>query len=595
MTWIASLFIGLLSAIAGLLVAGLVASLCVDWYRISSFEGGSGYFVIFTALFGGIAGGALGVVVARVIAGSPTPGFLKALGLALGIILVIGGGVAAVARLLADIPPEIDGDTLFVEAELKWPAADTTSPGSYPGQGFVRFGTGTMGHVIRKSETGPLFVDQARREDGRWIVRGAAPIFTTRGDRILDIGFGDKVLGGFIIPLPARPGRKDLEWSEWMPRARPGAPPLPDQFTVRYRALRRSEPIRIDQVGPFTIKTAAAYFFNSGSHTSQAAKSTFTIFHGTTPVAADLEIDAVSVLAGPTPALLAGTGQQCRLIKEVGGHAVVEELSWCGNSDGGHLLTADQAVFAATHDASPLPGWIDHTVYATPGLYQLGNGVLDTRTLEHAETTYSDDPHPINGLPPATVSPDGLSYVWFTYLDGDENNAVLGVTDWKANQHYSLPIDRSRMRYNDYHKIGPAWVDHHFTWVRGPNGHDRLAERKSFTPFPYRGDLTVGKPGESQEYTLRPCGEPMRKALVDLLVTTMGATRLPPEPNNDFYVVLGLDGKKLKLAVVNGGVSWVSVGMDQGDGDPAVMTRVAERIDQTLASGKLDHLFGTAK
>jgi hypothetical protein len=52
MSWLLSIFIGLPAAAVGCLGAGVVAGLCVDWYRISSFEGASGYFVVFMALLG---------------------------------------------------------------------------------------------------------------------------------------------------------------------------------------------------------------------------------------------------------------------------------------------------------------------------------------------------------------------------------------------------------------------------------------------------------------------------------------------------------------------------------------------------------------
>lgn len=49
------------TAVLGLLGAGFLANACVRWYHISSFEGGSGYFVMFIGLFGGIAGFLVGL------------------------------------------------------------------------------------------------------------------------------------------------------------------------------------------------------------------------------------------------------------------------------------------------------------------------------------------------------------------------------------------------------------------------------------------------------------------------------------------------------------------------------------------------------
>ena len=106
MGWLASIVIALLSGIFALFGAGTVASLVVDWYNISSFEGGSGYFVIGMALLGLLAGLVLGLVIARVVAARPKPSFLKGLGTSCGAIALILAVIAGGSRLLADVPPE---------------------------------------------------------------------------------------------------------------------------------------------------------------------------------------------------------------------------------------------------------------------------------------------------------------------------------------------------------------------------------------------------------------------------------------------------------------------------------------------------------
>ena len=55
MRWIASFGIALLTSIAAMFGAGTVAGLAVDWYNVSSFEGGAGFFVVGMALVGLIA------------------------------------------------------------------------------------------------------------------------------------------------------------------------------------------------------------------------------------------------------------------------------------------------------------------------------------------------------------------------------------------------------------------------------------------------------------------------------------------------------------------------------------------------------------
>jgi hypothetical protein len=49
MGWLLSLSSAIIAAIAGWLLAFYIGEKCVTWYRISSFEGGSGYAVVFIA------------------------------------------------------------------------------------------------------------------------------------------------------------------------------------------------------------------------------------------------------------------------------------------------------------------------------------------------------------------------------------------------------------------------------------------------------------------------------------------------------------------------------------------------------------------
>ena len=67
-SWLSSLVIALLTGIISLFASGVVAALAVEWYRISSFEGGSGFFVIGMALLGGMAGTVIGLIAARLSA-----------------------------------------------------------------------------------------------------------------------------------------------------------------------------------------------------------------------------------------------------------------------------------------------------------------------------------------------------------------------------------------------------------------------------------------------------------------------------------------------------------------------------------------------
>ena len=132
MGWLGTFFIAVLTAALGALLSGIVASLAVDWYRISSFEGGSGYFVVFIALAGLLGGFLIGGITARVVAGGAQPGFGKGLGYALLIVLLLAGAVAGISRWLADVPPTRQGERLMLLVEVRWPAAQQHSPASDP-------------------------------------------------------------------------------------------------------------------------------------------------------------------------------------------------------------------------------------------------------------------------------------------------------------------------------------------------------------------------------------------------------------------------------------------------------------------------------
>ncbi len=105
MNWPLSFLISLLTGIASLFGTAFLTTFLIRWFRISSFEGGSGYYAVALSLLGGIAGLFVGLVCARIVAAQPAPGFLKALGVSLGAALAILLLVALACRLCADVEP----------------------------------------------------------------------------------------------------------------------------------------------------------------------------------------------------------------------------------------------------------------------------------------------------------------------------------------------------------------------------------------------------------------------------------------------------------------------------------------------------------
>jgi hypothetical protein len=590
MGWIASFFVAALTAIVALIASATVSNLLVGWYRISSFEGGAGYFVIGNALLGFLVGGVFGLVVARVTAARPRPGLAKALGVAAGTIVTLAALVGGAARLLADIPPEIDGERLFLQTELRWPAAGAAAPVRTPGLGVVRLGA-LSGAIVRVQEDGPLFLEDARAIEGRWIVPGAVRIFTSRGSRIVQFRAGETMLAAFMAPLPAHPSDESRTWSAWLPAARPGSPALPDQYTFRYRVVRQSEALRTDAAGSFQIETAVRSLGRVVGAEGFAADSRFRILHRGAPVAGLTDVDSVAVLGGPQASLLvhaidADENAECRIVTDEGQRPKVVVAGPCTAPIAGRPLTSDATRFRNAAHASVLPGWIDRVTFATPGLYRVAQMVIDTRRLAVSRFALPSDPSPVPSIPPLGVSPDERSFVWFA-LDGSEDRPKLGVTDIRTSRSYMLAIDRARMRYNTFEALDPAWVLHHFAWQRNAEDVDVLVERTHFAPLPYRGELTLKKAGEYQSYTLRPGAEPLRAMVVNVLTSALGGERLPDELDG-YKQRVRLEGEELEVTV---GQSPSYVAVSTYKGDPDLMRRIGARIDAALVTGQHDALF----
>lgn len=589
MTWLTSLFVGVLSAGVGLLVSGFVASLAVDWYRVSSFEGGSGYFVVGLALVGGIAAFVMGLVAARVLASGVSPSFMKALGVSIAIVLIANGAIAGVARVLAHIPPEIDGEELLLHFELMWPESEKTDPRTRAGLPRAWLGTGS-GNAVGKQEEGVFLVEDAQLREGRWTAPGAVRVFTSRGKRFLLIEVGGES-AGFIVPLPSHPGQAERIWSEWLPHARDGAPPLADGFRYRFRVVRTSEPFRIQTSGPFEIATSATYFFDTGESERRSARSVMHVTLGGKVIEGLGGLSAVAVVPGPKPALVvAGDSLRgrdgasgCLLLVAEGDSLARRDAGSCHSNIAARYLTNDPQQFADSRAEGVPRGWLDRRSFSRPGLYRLDGVILDTRTLEVAPFAFPPDTYPPEKPGIFGVSPDGRSVV---YLLPDEE--TIGVTDYVANRSYTVAIDRTRMRYGAADRLDPAWLAHHFTWVRSAGGTDSLVARTDFIPLPHSGVLTLGKPGEYQSWSLSPGSEEIRDFVIEALVSQLGGQLLPQRETSVSRQVR-IDGKEVDVFLHER--EYVNVSMYSPAGDPALMARIAAALDGVLATGKYDALL----
>jgi hypothetical protein len=588
-TWLLSLVVAVISAALGIVVAGTVAAFAVDWYAISSFEGGAGYFVVFMGLFGGMAGFVIGLIASRVVATRPKPALWKGLAVSSAVIATIGGVTAGVARLLADVPPQLHGQTQFVQVELRWPEGKAPSPAMRSQKGTLTLGS-VSGSVVRAREEGPLFTDRAALVDGRWVMPGDVRVFTERGQRILLFEIGETQLPSFALPLPAHPWDKHREWSEWLPATADAS--VADGFRYRFKIRLANEPLRVDRVGPFAIETRVGGYYSVMESDRLAASSTFVVRYQDAVVVGLNDAEAVSVIGGAVPALLVKADEQdrsgiCHLVREEGGAAKVTPVGGCALPGSVSPLTSDQERFDAARRFSALPGWVDEQLFAQPGLYRVSQFILDTRTLTSQPFDYLSNYPPYGSVPPLALSPDERSFIVLT-SDNQGSRPTLVAIDYRAGKGYPIAIDRSRIRFNEEKDLGPAWIAHHFSWQPSEDG-DRLVERPGFVPLPHHGDLALGKPGEYQSYTLRPGGEPLRAAIIRILVERLGGERLP-DVYNGYQQRVRLYGRELHVTTSES-PAYVTVAIDAPDGDRDVMTRVATALDAIVGTGELDDLF----
>jgi len=604
MNWTSSLFVALLTGAAGMVVSGAIAALAVDWYHIPAREGESGYFVVLLALLGLVAGAVVGVVGSRIVASAAHPGFFRALALSLAAILALAGGIGGVARLLADVPPEIDGEPLLLVVELRMPEGDTASPAAIPGEGYLRLhSVPALSHTVRATESGVLWKEDARQEAGRWLVPGAVSLFTSRGKRMLEISLDGEHSAGFVVPLPGHPGRSHLQWSDWLPRARPGTPAPPAPYSYRFRVQRWVEPVRLQRFGSFTVGTVVSHFYPTqvpGQRGMEAAASFMVRFEDQpVRIGADAgtteppeRIEEVTVIPGPRPALLVqaspATGAACALLAPGAGRPVVQAIPGCGGVSQAAPLTADTAVFRSARARAPRRGWIEQLHYQRPGLYLLGNSVLDTRALSIHSFDWDTSATLIPDVPPLGLSPDERSFARFVYAESSEDHPAILVTDFADGRSYLLPIDRTRMRFADFDALDPAWLLHHFRWERGPGGVDRLAERPDFTPFPYQGQVSL-ESGDRHVYRIEKGSAELRTALVAFLAREFNGVAVPAEPEA-YEQPVTVDGQTVNVAW-SSDFKYVAVSMPYGATDTRLVATIGERFNAALRTGRYDALF----
>lgn len=241
MPWLGAIFLGLLTGVIGGIYAGYVADRAVPWLRISSFEGGSGYFVFFMGILGFLGATVVGITTCRLVGHAGEGGVARGFGASVLVVLGLITGAGALAWLQRDVEPLVGGQPVDLALELRLPAG-ADRPSAEPWEApYIHLSSGPN----MRSSGGLWTLEDARLEDGHWIVPGRVPVTISEAPRILSIGRLAPDTLYAELPVPARPPALDEAWSPWIATYRGSGQASPSPGTVpevRYRVMRRAPP-----------------------------------------------------------------------------------------------------------------------------------------------------------------------------------------------------------------------------------------------------------------------------------------------------------------------------------------------------------------
>ncbi|MEO7998392.1 MAG: hypothetical protein ABI852_13160 [Gemmatimonadaceae bacterium] len=486
MSWLNTIVTAVVTAAIGTLVSGYLANLSVRWYRISSFEGGSGYYVVGLALCGLAAGLIIGLVVSRVVAASAHPNTLLALLYSATTMLVVAGTAGGVGRLLADIPPTIDGEKLMLHVEARWPNTRADSPANTPGVAYLDLGAETL---LRRPDRqrGALWKEDAHKVDGSWVVNGVAPIVTSRGTPTIEVALNETERASFTLPALPHPTSADSAWSTWYPTQGKGGPTKTDGVTYRYRILKISEPVRTEHIGDFAISAIVSYFKPvdiDGMSTIDFYGTFRVAFKGKPiPSAANdsdsLLANLVIKLPGSRTALLTANGSSWQLLTDEAGTLKQQRVAAFSHDTPAELTNNAQRM-AETREPRDLGGRVNVATFAHSQMLLFDNAVLNIEKLEVYPFTAKGTGSVIPSVPPLGVSPDAQSFVRFMLSDNPVDGVYppkLAVTDFVRDTVYEIPIDPAHINQDKLEELNTAWLARYFVWKRDAKGIDRLEAR----------------------------------------------------------------------------------------------------------------------
>ena len=212
------------------------------------------------------------------------------------------------------------------------------------------------------------------------------------------------------------------------------------------------------------------------------------------------------MVGAPRPSVLLVTGGFVLVTEDESGKLQMTPLSCESNALAeSQFLDADggQPGPVAFYGAGEVTDLQSGTTLAGGRWLRLGSRcVMDVNTLVvHRVTPWVPI---VPGVPITSISREGdtarafspgktkyvLAAAGIDYSAADQRHAYgLLVVDIATGVAAEIRVDRQRYRFAGADDITPAWIDHHFRWLRDVNGREQFVPREQFKPWPWRSQM----------------------------------------------------------------------------------------------------------
>jgi hypothetical protein len=231
-----ALFIALLTAFVGCILAFFVGDYLTRLAHVPEMEGQRGMTIFFLCLpLGILAGLIIGIISSGLTRRQGPGGFFVAQGLSLLIVRGIASLLAGVPYLLSNKPPTIDGKRRELQFELRAPA--TFKIPDHPDGYSIRVSLYTDNRQSRFA-----FIDwkAITKDSEHATIPGHLPLLTHSKSRSLLASIGNEPVASQFVELkiPPAPRKENEAWSEWIfARQRADLSPVsePERMALRYR------------------------------------------------------------------------------------------------------------------------------------------------------------------------------------------------------------------------------------------------------------------------------------------------------------------------------------------------------------------------